>query len=91
MFFYLFSDVYEKRLDSASPDNLELLKKLRTRVEEEEKLTLELASLGGAIRMLLAASADIDSQVQPSLPPSNHNQQRLVSPTNHKTLISNHS
>lgn len=67
-------DTYEKRLDSASIEVLELLKKLAKRIKEEEELTLELASLGGAIRMILAASNVGEKPIKSSLPalmPSN--------------------
>ncbi|XP_014272973.1 U3 small nucleolar RNA-associated protein 15 homolog [Halyomorpha halys] len=74
-------DVYDKRLDSASIEVLELLKKLAKRIKEEEELTLELASLGGAIRMILAASTVSEKPEKCSLPPltpSNSAQKNIV-------------
>ena len=76
-----FLDVYEKRLDSASTEVLELLKKLGKRLKEEEQLTFDLAGLGGAIKMILAASTTSEHPQKPqsaALMPSRSAQKNIV-------------
>ncbi|KAK9506251.1 hypothetical protein O3M35_008220 [Rhynocoris fuscipes] len=55
--FNIFLDIFQNHLDRFSADVLDILTKIRNKIQDEEKLTMELVGLGGVIQMLLAASS----------------------------------